>query len=389
MNTASLIADSIIARTVDLTIFSNTEIRRRIIPVLQLLRDDLVEQINVMEISGKLEGAEKGIRLRALYEATTQSIKLAYAKLKDRSAVLLSEVAEMESAASAVDINRALQVDLVAPGLSTQMLETLVKSKDSLILGAPANEWWSRQELQLKNAFMDQVRQGVLQSQSTGDIVRRVRGLSTGRSTTITLKSGEKRRIYEFTGGVMDVSTRNAVALVRTSVHSVANATRVEMYKKNDDLIKGYQFLATLDGRTTKICMAHSGGSWDMEGNPLNGTKLRFPGHPPLHYNCRSTLIPLMKSWEELAGPGSEISQTKLQKLDKELTSSTQSSMDGQVAEDLNYEQWLKTKPEEFQRETLGEGRFDLWKSGKIGLAQLIDRNGETLTLAELKSKYT
>jgi hypothetical protein len=127
--------------------------------------------------------------------------------------------------------------------------------------------------------------------------------------------------------------------------------------------------------------------SWDLDGNPLEGTKIPFPGAPPWHFNCRSTLVPIVKSWADLSS-GSAVSKSKLQKLEDALPESTQSSMDGQVAGELTYEQWLKSKPEEFQIEVLGRGKHSLWLQGKITLAQLVDQNGDSLTLAELKSKY-
>lgn len=96
--------------------------------------------------------------------------------------------------------------------------------------------------------------------------------------------------------------------------------------------------------------------------------------------NCRSTLIPILKSWEEL---GSKIKVKELE----EMSPRQQSSMDGQVAADLNYEGWLKTKPEEFQKEVLGEGKWELWNDGKINFTDLVDQSNNPLTLAQLKER--
>ena len=40
------------------------------------------------------------------------------------------------------------------------------------------------------------------------------------------------------------------------------------------------------------------------------------------------------------------------------------------------------------QMEAMWEGRLQLYKDGKITLKDLIDQQGRTLTLAELKEKY-
>ncbi|GEM_PF-1551220 len=100
--------------------------------------------------------------------------------------------------------------------------------------------------------------------------------------------------------------------------------------------------------------------------------------------NCRSTLVPLLKSWEELTGQTGL--DAEIQKELRDVPRGTQSSMDGQVAESLTYEQWLKTKDDDFQREVLGPGKYRLWKTGKIGLKDLIDQRGHPLTLAQLKN---
>jgi hypothetical protein len=59
--------------------------------------------------------------------------------------------------------------------------------------------------------------------------------------------------------------------------------------------------------------------------------------------------------------------------------------MDGQVAQTLTYEDWLKTKSERFQKEVLGPGKWALWQKGQIGLKDLIDQRGRPLTLEKLK----
>ena len=384
-NAATILADSIIGRSIDLTKYSNGIMRRQILPLLFELRDDLVEQLSKLELAASLTDSDKARRLKVLTQSVEETITAAYKKIGAGFEEALAPIAEVEAASAAGDVNRLLSINIMSPSLSQGTLDSILKN--GVVQGVPAREWWGRQAQGLRNAYMDQVRQGLLQSQTTGDIVRRVRGRSTGKFIVKELKSGQKRRLYEFRGGVMDLPTRQATALVRTSVQSVANDTRLAMYKGNGDLVKGVQAIVTLDGRTSPICISRSGMSWDLDGNPLDGTSIKFPGAPPWHYNCRSTLIPILKSWADLSG-GDALSKSKLRKLEDNLPTSTQSSMDGQVAEELTYEKWLETKPETFQVEVLGRGRHSLWKEGKIALAQLVDQNGDSLTLAELKSKY-
>lgn len=66
-----------------------------------------------------------------------------------------------------------------------------------------------------------------------------------------------------------------------------ANASRLEAFKKSS-LVKGVQFLAILDDRTTLICSARHLQVFKLDDPVLSQYT------PPLHYNCRSLLSPVM-----------------------------------------------------------------------------------------------
>ena len=63
--------------------------------------------------------------------------------------------------------------------------------------------------------------------------------------------------------------------------------------------------------------------------------------------------------------------------------------MDGQVAADLTFGDWLKGKPVEFADEMLGKGRAQLWRDGKITLQDLLNAQGQPLTLKQLRERYS
>jgi hypothetical protein len=83
---------------------------------------------------------------------------------------------------------------------------------------------------------------------------------------------------------------------------------------------------------------------------------------------------------------GRDLGERKKAKLDK-MPESTQASMDGQVAADLSYERWLRKKPKKFQIETLGPGKYELWKKGELTFTDLISQTGRPLTIKELEEK--
>lgn len=59
-------------------------------------------------------------------------------------------------------------------------------------------------------------------------------------------------------------------------------------------------------------------------------------------------------------------------------------ALDRQIPISQNYADWLRKQPESKQLQVLGRKRLELWKSGKIGLSDLIDQTGRPLTIAEL-----
>ena len=177
----------------------------------------------------------------------------------------------------------------------------------------------------------------------------------------------------------MGVSMRNAQTIVKTGTATVANQARMEFMKANEeDVIKGYQHASTLDSRTTFICASRDGSVWDTNGKPLNdkakGFKMQIP---PLHMQCRSVLVPVLKTWKEMGID------------EEELPIGTRSSLDGYLPQDTTFEQWLKTKDKAFLDDYLGKGRAELYKSGKITLKDLINQQNRTISLRELKEKYS
>jgi SPP1 gp7 family putative phage head morphogenesis protein len=142
------------------------------------------------------------------------------------------------------------------------------------------------------------------------------------------------------------VSKRQATTVVRTAVNHVVTNAREETYKENSDVIKGVQFVATLDERTSYICIALDGRVFDIGEGP----------RPPTHHQCRSTTVPVVKSLKELGLS------------DKEFPASTRASMNGQAADTTVYPEWLKKQSVETQNAVLGKKRGELFRSGKLDL---------------------
>ena len=88
----------------------------------------------------------------------------------------------------------------------------------------------------------------------------------------------------------IDTDYKNCVRLMRTEVNYINNKASIQAYKEKG--IKQYIFVAVLDLRTSKICS-------EMDGEIINIDDLVVGVNcPPLHPNCRSTVIPFIEGLE-------------------------------------------------------------------------------------------
>ncbi|MDO9866909.1 minor capsid protein [Glaesserella parasuis] len=215
----------------------------------------------------------------------------------------------------------------------------------TIIAGSPLEDWWAKQGNDFAFKFEGIIRQGLLDGQQTSQMITDVKHL-------------------------MNTSRRHAETLVITAVAKVADNAHQALRDENLDILAGEKHLSTLDTRTSTVCQLRDGLMWDLDKKPIDHD---VPyQRPPLHPRCRSILQLVTKSWKEL-GIDAE-----------EMPSSTRASQDGPVSEQINYENWLKSKSPGQQDQVLGKGKSDLWRRGVITFADMLDQSGRPLTLKDL-----
>jgi len=355
MNVNEKILDTIIGDAVDIQRYEAT-VQRQILKQLKDLEGQIVTELKNSNVITAVRKQTQDKRLTALLKKTRNSIGTAYKAISKSQTVILSEVAELSELQTVNAINKSIKADLASSSMSRNTLNAI--ASNTLIEGSPTKQWWSRKAIQFQNKFEDTVRMGMMQGQTTDNIVRSLIGT----------------KVNKYKDGALTPQYRGAEAVTRSSIQTVANTARLDTYQNNSDIIKGIEWSSTFDNRTSQICMALDGLQWDMNYNPIGHSKA-FVGSTA-HWNCRSTQVPITKSWEELGS-----------KVKVEVPVSTRASMDGQVAGGKNYEQWLGTKSKAFQVEVLGVEKQKLWKAGKIGFTDLVNQRGNPLTLAELQNK--
>jgi SPP1 gp7 family putative phage head morphogenesis protein len=315
-------------------------VTRKILQVLSKADKDLVAQLSDLESSMSI--AEIDARLEGIRNIISSSWDEAGADLS----VELSGLAEYEANHQEQVIRDSAPVELNMVSPSAETLIAAVESKP--FEGKILKEWIDKLNEDSYIRIRDAVRMGIVEGESYGQITKRVIGT----------------KALNYTDGVTALNARQAQALISTSVAHTANEARQTFYGANDDLVKGVQWVSTLDARTTPICQSRDGTIYPVDSGP----------RPPAHFRCRSTTAPVLKSWKEL---GIDL---------QEAPSGTRASMDGQALEAETYQTWLKKKSASFQDEVLGPSRGKLFREG-MPLDRFVDQSGKEYTLKQLRSK--
>lgn len=228
--------------------------------------------------------------------------------------------------------------------------------------GALLKDWAAKLGEDTFHAVRGAVRQGLLQGEAIGDIVRRLRG---------TKANG-------FKDGVLAIRRRNAEAVVRTAVSSVANSAREATWKANDDLVKGVQWVSTLDDRTTPQCQIRDGLEYTLDYEPRGHSVPWGDGPGALHWNCRSTSVPVLATWKELGIDA------------REVTGEQRAALDGMVPSTQNFGEWLGHMRDQGRlglvEEVLGKKRAAAFMAGEIKFKDLFNAKGDFLTLEQLRA---
>lgn len=165
------------------------------------------------------------------------------------------------------------------------------------------------------------------------------------------------------------VGREKAKLIARTEIQRVANEVADEIYKDNQHLLEGEEYLATLDNRTCIICGSDDRRVFYYHGSPNVSEKPYLPRHP----RCRCCYAPLVKGYQKL-------------KIDKPFA--TRRSRAGEVAYNMSYRQWFSRQEAAVQKDILGASRYKLFKQDKIAITKFVDR-GKMITLNKLDPTAT
>jgi len=338
------ILDGAIRHAVALERVKTTEVRRLVRFLNEKVEPDLLARL--ARHLGRGTMTEK--RLKDLKDAVTGVTTGGYARLGEHLSERLNEIglaeAEWNRAMLQWAMPAGITVDLRSPHIGI-LKASLARSR---VQGELVQDLVKLSGQATARKVMGQIRVGLAQGEGIDRIVRRIRGT----------------RARGYADGILSTSRRNIEAIVRTSISDIVNRAGEAVYEANRDVVKGVQLVATLDTRTTDICIHYDGQVFDVGEGP----------RPPFHYGCRTRTVPVLRSWRQLGIKAGE------------LEPGTRASMDGQVSEKLTYNEWLKKQPAAVQDEVLGPTRGRLYREGKVKIERF-SVDGRRLTLEELRRR--
>lgn len=306
---------------------------------VKLARDKLVALL-LRKDPRAVSPGRMAARIEAIAKEADGILRDAYREINALTRAELYGLGKISATATEAEVRRMASqvgVDLTALQLPTPDQLRAIITTDP-VHGAVMADWWKSQSRRTSEAFTRQLRLGLVQGEDVGQLVTRIRGTPTGRGV--------------YAGGVMETATREATALVRTAVNEIANRAALATYQENADIVQGFEFVATLDERTTELCAAADGRVFALD-DPAALI-------PPLHFNCRSTTIPVLNYRAVGAKPPER-------------------------PERETYPEWFARQSADVQDRILGPGRAELVRNGDATFSDLVRQDGSRATLAELE----
>lgn len=359
-----LLRDATISHQVDLAQYS-AGVVRRMIGVLNATDADLVaallaalERLDADSFTvERLELVLQSVRAvnAAAYErvqrALTEELR-AFAAVEADAQLALIEQAVPQQVAQAYSFVRVDPAQVYAAAMARPFQGRLLR------------QWFEDlQDARVQKRLRDVIAIGYTAGKPTDQIVREIKGTKSNR----------------YTDGFLNWDRQQLRTVVHSAIQHLAANVEDATARENADIVKGRQWLSTLDLRTTEMCRIRDRKLYtnDVRPKPVGHSIPWLAGPGKIHWGCRSTSTLVLKSLAEITG------------LDlPDATPGTRASMDGQVPADTTYSEWIQRQPAERQDEVVGPTRGKLMRDGKLPFDAFYTNRGEYLTLDKLRARH-
>lgn len=349
INVNDQIQDRTIRHMVYIERLKASEIKR----IRKILDSEILPDLEDRISRRLLKIEERGSDLGPATTKRLQELQKELTKLSSRLAVRLrTAVGETITGLSRSEL--AWQVGMIKEELGFDLefnvpnpVAVAAVARSTSFAGFKLDDWFGTLNRSVQRRVMQEVNRGIVEGETVPQIMRRIRGTRDAR----------------FRDGVWNSTRAQAEAITRSTINHVTNQARIELFKENEDLIKGLKWTATLDSRTSLVCAGLDGRVFALDKGP----------RPPAHVNCRSTMTPVLKSARSLGL--------------KDLPPGTRASINGEVPASVTFPEWLKKQPVSVQDDVLGKSRGALFRKGNLSIDKFTSDSLRPLTLEELKVK--
>lgn len=352
-----ILLDEAVHHAVDLQGYSNGVVRR-LIALLNRTDARLFAQLQIL--LGDMTPETFSVQRLELLLTSVRSLNAeVYAQFERELTADLRGFAEAEATYN-VDLFRStLPAQINVVSVSQDQVYAAAMSRP--MQGRLLKEWAQSLEAGRATRIRDTLRQGYVDGKTTAQLVQEIRGT----------------RAKAYSDGVIEIDRRDAQAVVNTAVSHMAATARDQFYDANADLLKAVGWRSTLDNKTSEPCRLRDGLQYTpVEHKPIGHKVPWLAGPGKIHWCCRSTSAPVVKSAKELGGA-----------IDFGLSPTQRASMDGQVPADTTYAQWIEKQSAARQDQILGPTRGALMRDGKLTLEKFANDKGRWLTLDQLKER--
>lgn len=267
---------------------------------------------------------------------------------QDLSAKLLEDITEFaadEALFYQTAVQTGVSVQLAVPSIG-QIEQALLNTGMDAPLGPTQltmqealDDFSTKKAAEVQRAISD----GILNGETTDQVARRVANLSDRQRAQVN-------------------------SLTRTMINHASSQAHKTFNVENQGVLKGEEWVSTLDSDTTLICGGRDGRLFPVGRGP----------YPPAHWGCRSVRVPIVK--DEFAIGPTAVKRPEVG-----------ADGPGQVTGATKFDGWLRRQPADFQDEYFaqfadGAEKAALFRRGKLGIQQFRDETGRNFTLEQLRA---
>lgn len=307
-------------------------------PFIEQMRQEVKKQVLAFGDESRTKA-----KLSAMLKDLTETLYALGSDWGEKLVADLQELAEYEAKWTSDTMSDAMGINFTTP--TPEQVWSAIKFQPLALEGKPVEfmqlvrGWKEAEAARLAQG----VKSGFVQGQTTRQIVKQVVGA----------------------GGLGDVSERHAATVVRTALNHVSTEARLLTLQKNSDVVQKYEWVSTLDSRTSTICRSRDGQKYEFGKGPL----------PPAHPNCRSAISPVVSPEFDFLDAGAKRAAR---------------GADGGMQIDANttYYDFLKQQPAWFVDKALGPVRGKIFRNAGMMPEEFrvasVDGFGRPLTLKEM-----